>query len=263
MQRQERPAVACLTEIVSQVRERLARRPLPEGSLLLRTRAMPPPLDFEAALRGPVLALIAEVKRSSPSAGEIGDVDPGEQAARYQAGGASAISVLTEPRHFGGSLADLRAVRRHTTLPVLRKDFIVHPGQVIEARAEAADAVLLIAAALSELELDELRTVAEELGMSAVVEAHTPADLGRALGAGARIVGVNARDLESLEVDLDAALALAGSVPPGRVVVAESGLRSREDVLRAERAGAHAVLVGEALMRSADPAAAVRELLGR
>jgi len=263
MQRQERPAVAFLSEIVSQVRERLARRPLPEGSLLLRTRAMPPPLDFEAALRGPGLALIAEVKRSSPSAGEIGDVDPGEQAARYQAGGASAISVLTEPRHFGGSLADLRAVRRHTALPVLRKDFIVHPGQVIEARAEGADAVLLIAAALSELELEELRTVAEELGMSTMVEAHTPADLERALVSGARIVGVNARDLESLEVDLDAALALAGSVPPGRVVVVESGLRSRGDVLRAERAGAHAVLVGEALMRSADPAAAVRELLRR
>ena len=224
---------------------------------------MPPPLDFEAALRGPGLALIAEVKRSSPSAGEIGEVDPGEQAARYEAGGASAISVLTEPRHFGGSLADLRAVRRHTALPVLRKDFIVHPGQVIEARAEGADAVLLIAAALSELELEGLRTVAEELGMSAVVEAHTPADLERAMGTDARIVGVNARDLESLEVDLDAALALAASVPRDRVVVLESGLRARKDVLRAKRAGAHAVLVGEALMRSGDPAEAIRELLGR
>jgi indole-3-glycerol phosphate synthase len=220
-------------------------------------------VDFEAALRMPGLSLIAEVKRASPSAGPIAEVDPGEQAVRYEAGGASAISVLTEPHHFGGSLADLRTVRRRTSLPILRKDFIVHPGQVIQSRAEGADAILLIASALTRSELEELRTVAGELGMSALVEGHTRQDLERVVASGARIVGVNARDLETLEVDVVGALALAREVPGDMVLVLESGIRTREDVLRAEDAGAHAVLVGESLMRSGDPAEAARELLAR
>jgi indole-3-glycerol phosphate synthase len=252
-----------LTEMVTRVRKDLDERPLSEGSLLLRTRVVPAAADFEAALRRPGISLIAEVKRASPSAGAIAEVEPADQAARYVAGGASAVSVLTEPKHFGGSLADLRSVRRRTSVPLLRKDFIVHPSQVIQSRAEGADAILLIAAALTASELDELRAVAEELGMAAVVEAHAEEDLSRALDSGARIVGVNARDLETLEVDRERAIALAARVPSDRVLVLESGVRTREDVVRAEAAGAHAVLVGEALMRSADPEAAVRELLGR
>ena len=209
------------------------------------------------------MSLIAEVKRASPSAGPIAEVDSAGQAAAYAQGGAAAISVLTEPRHFDGSVADLRSVRGRTSIPVLRKDFIVHPSQVIQSRAEGADAVLLIATAVTESELEELRCVAEEMGMSALVEAHTEADLGRALASGARMVGVNARDLETLEVDGDRAFELAAKVPPELVLVIESGIRTRKDVLRAGEAGAHAVLVGEALMRSADPSRAVATLLGR
>jgi indole-3-glycerol phosphate synthase len=256
-------AMGFLTEVVDSVRRDLERRPLAEGSLLLHARTAPPPRDFEAALRSPGVSIIAEVKRASPSAGAIAEVDAGDQAERYERGGAAAVSVLTEARHFGGSLADLRAVRRRTSLPVLRKDFLVHPAQVIQSRAEGADAVLLIAAALTAAELKELRCVADELGMAALVEAHADEDLGRALESGARIVGVNGRDLETLDVDRDAAFALAALVPSGLVVVLESGIRSRADVARAEEAGAHAVLVGEALMRSEDPSRAVGDLLGR
>jgi indole-3-glycerol phosphate synthase len=252
-----------LTEMVERVRKDLRDRPLAPGNLLLRTRALPPAADFEGALRTPDVSLIAEVKRASPSAGDIAEVDAGTQAEAYQAAGAAAVSVLTEPRHFNGSLADLRAVRRRTTVPVLRKDFLVHPSQIIESRAEGADAVLLISAALSPAELEELRLAAEDLGMSALVEVHSERDLDRAMGSGARMIGVNARDLETLEVDTDAALALAERVPPDLLLVVESGIRTRRQVERAVRAGAHAVLVGESLMRAADPAAAVRELLGR
>ncbi|HEX9236944.1 MAG TPA: indole-3-glycerol phosphate synthase TrpC, partial [Actinomycetota bacterium] len=186
----------------------MLRQPLPEGNLLLRTKVAPAPRDFEGALRAPGLSLIAEVKRASPSAGDIADVDAGERAAAYERAGATAVSVLTETRHFNGSLADLRSVRRRVSVPVLRKDFLVHPGQIIQSRAEGADAVLLIAAALSDSELLGLRETAEELGMSALVEVHRDGDLRRALDAGARIIGVNARDLETLEVDRDGALAL-------------------------------------------------------
>jgi indole-3-glycerol phosphate synthase len=251
-----------LTGVVERVRRELREHPLAEGSLLLRTKVAPAPADFEAALRGPELALIAEVKRASPSAGSIADVDAGGQAERYQRAGASAISVLTEPRHFDGSLADLRSVRRRTSLPVLRKDFLVHPAQIIESRAEGADAVLLIAAAVTEAELGELMAAAGELGMAALVEVHAAADLDRAIEAGATIIGVNARDLETLEVDPVGALELARAVPKDRVLVVESGITGRDQVVRAAEAGAHAILVGEALMRSEDPERAVRELLG-
>jgi indole-3-glycerol phosphate synthase len=252
-----------LTEMVERVRRDLRDRPLAPGNLLLRTRALPPPGDFEAALRTPDVSLIAEVKRASPSAGDIAEVDAGSQAEAYQAAGASAVSVLTEPRHFNGSLADLRAVRRRCTLPLLRKDFLVHPSQIIESRAEGADAVLLISAALSPAELEELRLAAEEMGMAALVEVHSEEDLNQAVASGARVVGVNARDLETLEVDTEGALTLAQRVPPNLLVVIESGIRTRQQVERAAAAGAHAVLVGESLMRAADPMAAVQELLGR
>jgi len=255
--------VGFLTDLVASVRRDLERRPLPEGTLLLHARSAPPVRDLEAALRAPGVSLIAEVKRSSPSAGAIAEVDSADQAAAYERGGAAAISVLTEARHFGGSVADLRSVRGRTSLPVLRKDFIVHPSQIIQSRAEGADAILLIASAVTESELEELRCMAEEMGMSALVEAHTEEDLARALASGARIVGVNARDLETLEVDRDRPFELAAKVPRDMVLVVESGVRAREDVIRAEQAGAHAVLVGEALMRSPDPGRAVADLLGQ
>ena len=251
-----------LSGMVERVRRELLDQPLPEGNLLLRTRVAPPAVDFDAALRAPSLALIAEVKRASPSAGAIAEVDAGEQAERYDRAGAAAISVLTEPRHFNGSLADLRSVRRRTALPILRKDFLVHPAQVIESRAEGADAVLLIAAALSSAELAELLAAVEELGMAALVEVHARPDLERALEAGGRIIGVNARDLETLTVDTEGALELAHEVPADRILVIESGIATREQVERAIEAGAHGILVGEALMRSADPARTVRALLG-
>jgi indole-3-glycerol phosphate synthase len=254
--------VGFLTEIVERVRADLAEQPPDEATLRFRTRAGPPPRDFEGALLAPGMTLIAEIKRASPSAGPIAEADPGALADRYEAGGAGAISVLTEPRFFDGSLADLRLARRRTRLPLLRKDFLVHPAQVLQSRVEGADAVLLIAAAVDPSELEDLLSVAQEVGMGAVVEAHSGDDLDRAVASGARVIGVNARDLESLEVDLERALQLVRAVPADRVVVLESGIASRADVLRAGEAGAAAVLVGEALMRSPDPQAEIRRLLG-
>jgi indole-3-glycerol phosphate synthase len=254
--------VGFLTEIVERVRADLSERPLDEATLMFRTRAVPPPRDFEGAMLAPGMTLIAEIKRASPSAGPIAEADPGGLAARYEAGGAGAISVLTEPRFFDGSLADLRLARRRTRLPLLRKDFLVHPAQVLQSRAEGADAVLLIAAALDPSELEDLLAVAGEVGMGAVVEAHSGEDLDRAVASGARVIGVNARDLESLEVDLERGLQLVRAVPDDRVVVLESGIASRADVVRADQAGAAAVLVGETLMRSPDPQAEIGRLLG-
>ncbi len=251
-----------LTETVERVRRELDAHPLPDGALLAHARALPAAGGFRAAVAAPGVAVIAEVKRASPSAGAIADADPGERAARYERGGAAAVSVLTEARHFGGSLADLRLARRGTGLPILRKDFIVHPSQVLEARANGADAVLLITAALEDPELVALQETAADLGMGCLVEAHSHRDVERAVASGAQVIGVNARDLETLEVDPARALTLLGVVPEDRVRVLESGIATREDVRRAEDAGAGAVLVGEALMRAADPEAKLRELLG-
>jgi indole-3-glycerol phosphate synthase len=170
--------------------------------------------------------------------------------------------VLTEPVHFDGSLADLRAVHHATTVPVLRKDFLVHPAQLIEARVAGADAVLLIAAALGETELKAMLNAAEDLELGSLVETHSPEDLDRALGADAKVVGVNARDLETLDVDEDRAIMLLRSVPDDRIAVFESGISTRGQVERAIEAGANAVLVGEALMRAEDPCAKLRELRG-
>jgi len=251
-----------LTDMIERVRQGLDRRPLDERTLLLRTKAMPRAADFEAALRRPEMSLIAEIMRASPSTGTIAERDAGDQAVRYERGGASAVSVLTEPRFFDGSLLDLRSVRRKTRLPLLRKDFIIHPAQVIEARAEGADAVLLIAGALSTRELEDLREVAEELGMSALVEAHTEEDLEKAVASGSRMIGVGARDLESLEVDWAGAVRLAAKVPTDRVLVLDDGIDSRRQVVEAQEAGAAAVVVGEALMRSDQPEVTIRRLLG-
>ena len=222
----------------------------------------PPPRDFHAALRREHPAVIAEIKRASPSAGEIADLDPGATARALERAGAAAVSVLTEPRHFDGSLSDLRAARMKAKVPILRKDFLVHPAQLIEARAAGADAVLLITACLSDSELRAMLQTASDLGLAALLETHSEADLERALASDAAIVGVNARDLESLDVDEDLALALAARIPADRTVVFESGIHTRAQVERALEAGAHAILVGEALMRAKNPAAKLRQLRG-
>jgi indole-3-glycerol phosphate synthase len=251
-----------LTDLVGDLRRRLERDPLDESELLAIAMHLPPPRPFEGSLRRTRPAVIAEYKRSSPSAGVIAEPDVAGQARAYEEGGAAAISVLTEPTRFDGALADLRAVRLAVDLPVLRKDFLVHPAQVIESRAAGADAVLLIAAALSELELKAMLAVANDLGLDALVETHSVDDLAKALATEAPVVGVNARDLETLEVDVERALAMLPDVPSDRVAVLESGVSTRQDVERAIGAGARGVLVGEALMRSPDPGATIRSLRG-
>jgi indole-3-glycerol phosphate synthase len=218
-----------------------------------------PALDAEAALRAaPGLAVIAEVKRASPSKGVLADIpDPATLAAAYAAGGASAVSVLTEARRFSGSLDDLAAVRAEVRIPVLRKDFLVTPYQVAESRAWGADIVLLIVAALSQPDLVALREQAEALGMTALVEVHDEEETRRAVDSGARVIGVNARDLRTLEIDRSTFARLRPLVPDDAVTVAESGVRSVDDVRAYAAAGARAVLVGEALVTGGDPGAAV------
>jgi indole-3-glycerol phosphate synthase len=252
-----------LTEVVTDVRRRLERQPLDESALMGLAMHLPPPRPFAGALwAANPPAVIAEVKRSSPSAGRIAEVDPAAQARGYEAAGAAAVSVLTEHEHFDGALADLRAVHLAVRVPVLRKDFLVHPAQVIESRVEGADAILLIAAALGELELKAMLAAAEDLGLGALVEAHSDEDLDTVLATDAKVVGVNARDLETLEVDRDRALRLLARVPQDRIAVMESGISTREHVERASEAGARAILVGEALMRAEDPGGKLRELRG-
>ena len=219
---------------------------------------------LEAAVRrgpdGP--RVIAEVKRRSPSKGDIRiDLDPAALATAYAAGGASAVSVLTEPRHFAGSPDDLLAVRSAVDLPVLRKDFVTTAYQVWEARAWGADAVLLIVAALDPPALRDLLDETAEAGLDALVEVHTVAEAEVAAAAGASLVGVNARDLATLEVDPGRFAEVRQALPAGTVLVAESGIRDRAGVEAAADAGADAVLVGETLVRARDPAAAVRDLL--
>jgi indole-3-glycerol phosphate synthase len=252
-----------LTEVTDEVRRRLERSPLDESGLMALALALPPARPFEGALRkSAVPAVIAEIKRSSPSAGRIADADPATRGRAYEAAGATVVSVLTEPFHFDGSLADLRAVHLAVQVPVLRKDFLVHPSQVLESRVEGADAVLLIAATLSRSELEAMIAAAADLGLGALVETHSEADLEKAIATAGRVIGVNARDLETLEVDPVRALALLTRVPEDRVAVFESGISTREDVVRATAAGARAVLVGEALMRADDPGAVIRDLRG-
>jgi len=222
-----------------------------------------PARDFHAALSRPGVSLIAEIKRASPSAGDIApEIDRLALARAYETGGATAISVLTEPDHFKGSLDDLRAVRESVSIPVLRKDFICDPLQVWEARAAGADAVLLIVAALGQTELVALADLTETLGMSALVETHDADEIARAVDAGARIIGINTRNLATLEVDPEMVAKLRGAIPDDMTVVGESGITSRADVAAMEAADVDAVLVGEALMRAPDPGAKIRELLG-
>jgi indole-3-glycerol phosphate synthase len=243
--------------------ERRARR-LPLDAVRAAAAGRPRGRGLRDAVRrgpdGP--RLIAEVKRRSPSRGDIRvDLDPAALAAAYAAGGASAVSVLTEPRHFAGSPDDLRAVRAAVELPLLRKDFVTTPYQVWEARAWGADAVLLIVAALDPPSLRALLAETAEAGLDALVEVHTVAEADVAAAAGATLVGVNARDLATLEVDPGRFAAVRRAVADGTVLIAESGIHDPAGVRAAADAGADAVLVGEALVRAPDPAAAVRTLL--
>ncbi len=218
--------------------------------------------DLVAALTaGDRLAVIAEVKRRSPSKGDLAPgLDPARLAEEYEAGGAAALSVLTDEPHFGGSAGDLAAARAACDLPTLRKDFTVHERDVHDAVLMGADAVLLIAAVLDDGELTSLARRAADLGLAALVEVHDEAELDRALAAGATVVGVNQRDLRTFEVDQARAVRLAERFPAGVVAVAESGIRGPADAEALAAAGYHAVLVGEHLVTSADPGAAVRAL---
>jgi len=254
-----------LDAILTETRERVAsgreRRPL--GPSHPAVREAPPVRPFGAALTRPGrVRVIAEHKRRSPSRGAIReDLAPGDVARAYEANGAAAISVLTDEAFFGGRIDHLVEARAACSLPVLRKDFVVDPWQVWEARAAGADAVLLIAAALADAELASLLAVTREAGVDAIVEVHDREELDRALAAGSRIVGVNNRDLRTLDVSLETSLALAPSIPDEVVAVAESGIGKGADVRRLGQAGFDAVLVGEHLMASPDPGAALSRLL--
>jgi indole-3-glycerol phosphate synthase len=242
-----------------------AKTALPEQLLRDQAAVAPPPRDFLAGLKGgPPIRLIAEVKKASPSRGVIRrEFHPETIAQIYQTHGAACISVLTDRTYFQGELGHLRAVRSATALPVLRKDFIIDPYQVWEARAAGADAVLLIAECLDDTLLQTLHDLILALGMTPLVELYDPANLPRVLATGARLVGVNNRNLRTFTTDLEHALRLCEKVPPDRLTVAESGIRNRADVLRLEAAGINAMLVGETLMARPDIGAAVDELLGK
>jgi indole-3-glycerol phosphate synthase len=239
------------------------KRALPADELRTRLGPARRGRPFSEALIAEGISLIAEMKRASPSRGPIRpDATVGEVVSAYQDAGARAVSVLTEPEWFGGSIDDLVAARAACDLPLLRKDFVVDEYQLLEARAAGADAVLLIVAALDGDRLAELMSAASDLGMDSLVEVHDEDEVETAVEAGAEVLGINNRDLHSLEVDLDTTFRLLADVPAGTVVVAESGITHHEDVERLERAGVDAILVGEALMRADDPVRAVRELLG-
>ena len=253
-----------LEEILAGVREDVARRQaeVPLEQLKELAAAAPPAIDAYAALRKSGVAVIAEVKRASPSKGALADIpDPAELAGEYAAGGARCISVLTEGRWFGGSLSDLAAVRAAVGVPVLRKDFVVSSYQVHEARAHGADLVLLIVAALEQNVLVGLLERIESLGMTALVEVHNEDEADRALDAGAQVIGVNARDLRTLQVDRSVFERIAPGLPNSVVKIAESGVRGPHDLIRYASAGADAVLVGEGLVTKKSPRDAVAELV--
>lgn len=256
--------MSVLEEIVDGVRADLAEREaaLPFDELKRRAADVAPPQDTVAALHEPGIGVVAEVKRRSPSQGELADIaDPAALAAGYAEAGARVISVLTEPRQFGGSLSDLAAVRAVVDVPVLRKDFIVSPYQVHESRLYGADAILLIVAALEQNALAALLDRVESLGMTALVEVHNAEEADRALEAGAKVVGVNARNLHTLEVDRDVFSRLAPGLPMHVVKIAESGVRGPGDLMAYAGHGADAVLVGEGLVSSGDPRGSVVQLV--
>lgn len=251
-----------LDTILDAHRQAAALDPRPIGDLVDAARSEPATRGFAAALAAAEgLAVVAEVKKRSPSRGDLApEAVPGVLAKAYAAGGATCLSVLTDAEFFGGSPGDLGEARAATDLPVLRKDFTVSERDVCDARLIGADAVLLIVAALSDDELGRFLALAGEVGLDALVEVHDEAEVERALAAGAALVGVNQRDLATFEVDTDRAVRVAAAIPGGVVKVAESGIRGPEDAGRLAAAGYDAVLVGESLVTSDDPAAAVRAL---
>ncbi len=254
--------VTYLDAIIAAHRRVAAAAARDEAALEAAAAAAPPARGFAAALGAAgELAVIAEIKRRSPSKGPLApELDPASLAAAYAAGGAACLSVLTDKDFFGGSPADLAAARAVVDLPVLRKDFTVADADCLEARAMGADAVLLIVAALDDGELRRFVRLAGRLGLDALVEVHDEAELARALDAGATMVGVNQRDLHTFAVDPERAVRVGEAIPDGVVRVAESGVRSPEDLGRLAGAGFHAVLVGEALVTAADPVGALRSL---
>lgn len=256
-----------LDKIVTTKRQEVerAKHLRPEADLRAALRDAPPVRDFFNALAAPgPIKLIAEVKKASPSQGIIRqDFHPVDIARAYEANGATCISVLTDEPYFQGTLDYLREVRQAVSLPVLRKDFILDTYQLLEARAAGADAVLLIAECLDDCHLRKLHNEAVALGLAPLVELYEPANLPRVFDAGATLIGVNNRDLRTFEVDLDHTIRLRSRVPDQCVLVGESGIHGREDVLRLEQAGVDAILVGEHLMRQPDIGLAVRRLLGR
>jgi indole-3-glycerol phosphate synthase len=251
-----------LDAIIAAHRATAARDERSLDDLLADAQALPPSRGFAAALAGAdTLAVISEIKRRSPSKGDLcPDLVPEDLASAYETGGASALSVLTDAAFFGGSADDLMRARRACSLPVLRKDFTVDARDVVDARLMGADAVLLIVAALTDDELRRFHALAVELGLDALVEVHDAAELDRAVAAGAGVIGVNQRDLTTFTVDRELAAKLRPSMPAGAVTVAESGVRDRTDAEALAAAGYDAVLVGESLVTSADPRATLAEL---
>ena len=252
-----------LARIVAKKREDLALSPPPleawEREAALR---LPARRDFRAALAARTPAVIAEIKKASPSKGLLSaDFDPPRIASTYQSGGAAALSVLTDETFFQGSLADLQAARAAVSLPVLRKDFTIHPSQILEAAAHGADAILLIAAILSTRQIRDFRETAARYRLSALVEVHNRRELDMAIDAGADLIGVNNRNLVTFEVTLDTSLSLAEHMQPAALLVSESGIHDAADILRLRAAGYHAFLVGEHLMKSPDPTGALRNLV--
>jgi len=253
-----------LDRIMAQKKEEIERRKraLPLTYLNERISQQKAPLDLALALKGDHIGLIAEVKRASPSRGMLHpNLNPVQLAQTYVEGGANAISVLTEANYFKGSIDDLAAIRQEVTLPLLRKDFILDPYQVHESRAYGADALLLIAAILSQEQLEELLSLSHSLGLRCLVEVHNENEVEIALLSGAEIVGINNRDLSTFAVDINTTRRLRPLIPQQRIVVAESGIRSRSDVEKLEEWGIDAMLVGEALVTAHDVIAKIRELV--
>ena len=254
-----------LDKIVAHKREELAllKSAVPIAQIRERLELLDSPRDFRAALRREGISLIAEFKRASPSRGDIlPGVESVEIAALYEQCGARAMSILTDRAFFKGSLDDLTSARQNVRIPCLRKEFIIDEYQIYEARAAQADAVLLIVRILSDAQLKEYLNVAEALGMAALVETHSAPEIERAVRAGAHIIGINNRDLDTLEINFETTLRLKRLVPGGHVLVSESGIHTREQVKRLEDGGVDAILVGESLMMSKDIRAKIRELLG-